>query len=143
LADAKKKHKHKHKKKKQKANFNDFGCVDVGNFCKNDDQCCSGVCEGDKCQAHDANGCQTGQNELICGGTNQVCISTDGKGGFCNTTTGNAGYCAAKDGVLCLACTKDADCVQFCGSRAACIVCQNAECGGTTICASAVTGGCL
>jgi hypothetical protein len=41
LAEARKKHKHK-----KKVKFNDLGCVDVGNFCQNDDQCCSGICTG-------------------------------------------------------------------------------------------------
>ena len=36
---AAKKHRQKHKKVRR----NDFGCVDVGHFCKNDGQCCSGI----------------------------------------------------------------------------------------------------
>ena len=60
-SQAKKKHKHKKKKVKR----NDFGCVDVGKFCKNDGQCCSGICEGKKnkkkCKAHDQSTCQPGQ----------------------------------------------------------------------------------
>jgi hypothetical protein len=135
VVDARKKHKHK---KKQKAKFNDFGCVDVGDFCKNDGQCCSGICEGKKCQAHDVNGCQTGQRETFCGGgADSRCTSADGSGGFCDTTTGNAGYCART--VTCAVCKKDADCVPFCGPRAACLPCPGEPCigfGVSTACAS-------
>ena len=53
-------------KKKKKAKFNKFGCVNVGDYCKNNNQCCSGRCEGKKgktrCSAHDSSTCQAGQN---------------------------------------------------------------------------------
>ncbi len=134
-----KEHKHKHHhKKKQKAKLNSFGCVDVGNFCKNDDQCCSSVCTGNKCLAHDVSSCQTGDVEAFCGGgADEFCIAAAGEGGFCDTTTGNAPYCAHD--AACFACTKDADCVPFCGSRAACVVCRGVACvsfGVATMCAS-------
>lgn len=95
LSDAKKTR--KRKKNKKKAKFNAFGCVNVGGFCKNDDQCCPGIYEGsnDKktCQAHDVSSCEAGDRESTCGGVDQSCIATDGSGGLCNTTTGNAAYC--------------------------------------------------
>lgn len=139
LADAKQNHKHTHKHtKKNKATFNAFGCVNIGNFCKNDDQCCSGVCTGNKCQAHDVSTCQTGDVEAFCGGgADEFCIAAAGEGGFCETTTGNAPYCAHDAAYF--ACAKDADCVPFCGSRAACVVCRGVACvsfGVATMCAS-------
>src|SRR4051794_8512906 len=89
LAEAKKKH---HHKKKKKVKFNDFGCVDVGRFCKNNDQCCSGICEGKKdkkkCQAHDESTCQAGQDS--CAGSPELCTTSAGGPGQCVQTTGNA-----------------------------------------------------
>jgi hypothetical protein len=38
----------KHKKRRKKIQRNAFGCVNVGSFCKNSGQCCSGVCQGKK-----------------------------------------------------------------------------------------------
>jgi hypothetical protein len=123
LTDAKKKHKHK---KKKKVKFNDFGCVNVGNFCKNSGQCCSGICQGKKgkkkCQAHDQSTCQTGQNLGECGGSaNVTCTSTAGTAGVCLTTTGQGEFCA--DEAVCFVCATDADCRVLCDTNAACIAC--------------------
>lgn len=113
------------KKNKKKAKKNEFGCVDVGKFCKNAGQCCSGICEGKKdkkkCQAHNESTCVNGQSEVGCGGTTVQCKTPSGDDGQCNTTTGKAGYCTA-DG-NCFACRKDADCIAQCGANAACIRC--------------------
>lgn len=131
----------KKKKRKKKIKRNSFGCVNVGMFCKNDDQCCSGICEGKKgkkkCKAHDAEGCQAGQKSADCGGIDVSCTSSAGKEGTCNATTGNAGYCL-NDGE-CFPCRKDADCQPFCGPAAACIVCADCEetstgCAGPSPC---------
>jgi hypothetical protein len=118
--------KHKKHKKKKKAKFNDFGCVNVGDFCKNSGQCCSGVCTGSKCQAHNASTCQPGQD--VCLGTGPLCDTDTGDLGECSITTGQASYCEAIGD--CFACKKDADCVAVCGEGAACIVCE-AECTAT------------
>jgi hypothetical protein len=144
--DAKKKRKRKKRKKRkhQRKNienkdvtFNEFGCVDVGGYCENAGQCCSGICEGQACQAHDASTCQAGQRQAFCGGEGDLCVAAAGEEGLCNTTTGNAPYCAHD--IACFACAKDADCIPFCGSRAACLVCPAPDCiarGITTVCAS-------
>jgi hypothetical protein len=123
------------KKSKKKVKFNDFGCVNVGSLCKNNGQCCSGICKGKKgkkkCKAHDQSTCLAGQT--ACGGAVIDCVTPLGQQGFCETTTGNAGYCQVDGG--CFACTKDADCVPFCGPEAACIVCENGcEEEGNTLC---------
>jgi hypothetical protein len=129
LAEAKKKHKQKKKIKR-----NDFGCVNVGGFCKNSGQCCSGICQGKKgkkkCQAHDTGNCQAGSD--TCLGTHVICTTSNGNlAGACYTTTGNAGFCAAAAG--CFLCQKDADCQPFCGPAAACVLCVDecADFGGT------------
>jgi hypothetical protein len=143
---AAKKRRHKHKKKIKR---NAFGCVNVGNFCKNDDQCCSGICQGKKgkkkCQAHDSSTCQAGTHEEECDlphGTNVPCVSSTGDSGLCDTTTGRGAYCEADGG--CFDCKKDADCVPFCGPQAACILCP--ECvpftGTGTSCVGPTDGGC-
>jgi hypothetical protein len=114
------------RKKKKKAKFNEFGCVNVGAYCKNSSQCCSGLCEGKKgkgrCIAHDTSTCLAGQSG--CDDVEGVaCVLNNGDiQGACETTTGNAPYCAALGG-SCFACAKDADCVPFCGPQAACTRC--------------------
>jgi hypothetical protein len=138
-AEAKKKHRHTHKKK---VTFNDFGCVNVGGFCKNDEQCCSGICRGKKdkrtCKAHDSGSCQAGQDSCMTGGSGVPCTTNTGSPGFCVSTTGAAEYCA-QDG-NCFACAKDADCVPICGPQAACIVCAACtETGGTACDGAACT----
>ena len=117
--------KKKRNKKKKKVTRNAFGCVEVGKFCKNSGQCCSGVCQGKKgkkkCQAHDASSCVAGED--VCDGLPVQCTTSTGdEEGICARTTGNASYCQ-RDGA-CRLCTKDADCVPFCGPQAACIVCE-------------------
>jgi hypothetical protein len=141
-ADAK-----KERKKKKKIKFNEFGCVNVGSFCKTGGQCCSGLCQGKKgkrrCQAHDGSTCEAGQTDGFCSGVvGEVgCVtSTDGNG-VCLTTTGNAPYCAISGG--CFPCKSDADCVPFCGPAGACIVCPaNCADAGGTMCAGQDSGSC-
>jgi hypothetical protein len=85
----------KKKKKKKKVKRNQFGCVNVGKFCKNDGQCCSGICKGKKgkkkCKRHDESTCQPGQD--FCLGVSVPCTTTAGFNGECTTTTGKAPYC--------------------------------------------------
>ena len=118
-ADAKRKKRKKKRRKKKKAKLNEFGCVDVGKFCKNDGQCCSGACEGNECQPHGESTCQPGQD--ICLGVEVPCVTETGQPGQCTTTTGEASYCFAEGD--CFPCSKDADCQAICGPQAACIVC--------------------
>jgi hypothetical protein len=135
-ADAKKKRK---RKKTPKLKLNAFGCVNVGGFCKNGGQCCSGICQGKKgkkkCQAHDASTCVVGQISTECGAAEDVaCTTSSGGEGTCTTTTGNAAYCFA-DGD-CFPCKKDADCQAFCGPQAACIPCVD-DCAEGSACVGA------
>jgi hypothetical protein len=121
----------KHKKRKnKKIRRNAFGCVNVGSSCKISGQCCSGICQGKqgkkRCQAHDEGSCQDNQDS--CGETAFPCTTSTGESGVCTITTGNAPYCNTTGG--CFPCRKDADCVPFCGSHAACMVCER-QCGAT------------
>jgi hypothetical protein len=122
------------KKQRKKIKRNNFNCVNVGDYCKNDGQCCSGICQGkkgkEKCKAHDVGGCQAGQSIGECGGTDVPCTSGSGESGTCFTTTGKAGYCHVSGN--CSVCRKDADCREKCGPQAACVLCADCpETGGT------------
>ena len=119
-------------KKRKKVKRNAFGCVNVGKFCKNAGQCCSGVCRGKKgkkkCKAHDAgDGCHAGDQTDSCGGTVAIgCMTATGEeDGLCNTTTGTAPYCSSEafGSFLCTDCSKDVECQELCGPAAACIRC--------------------
>lgn len=129
-----KRQKRRKRKTKQKITTNYFGCVDVGGFCQNASQCCSGICTGEKnqktCQAHGQDICQPGAT--ICHPPFVECTTANGNEGTCSTTTGNAGYCALRGD--CFPCRRDVDCEPFYGAGAACAIC--AECGITsgTVC---------
>ena len=117
--------KHKHKRKNKKVRRNEFGCVNVGGFCKSADQCCSGICEGKKdkkkCQAHDTGGCTLERN-LCFDSVTPLCAPE----GFCVVTTGNAPFCAKSEGgpdAFCQPCGRDLDCEELgFGAGAACVV---------------------
>ena len=127
-------------KKRKKPRLNEFGCVNVGGACfGKDDLCCSGLCAGKKpkkgkrdkrrCVGHDQGNCQPGQNScpaLV------ACEKSSGGAGNCFRTTGNAGFCTADLAAVDSpdSCTKDDDCVERCGSGAACIV----DCQGDPVC---------
>jgi hypothetical protein len=134
---AARKHKRKKRKKrknKQKITTNYFGCVDVGGFCQNADQCCSGICTGEKnqktCQAHNQSICQPGAN--VCAPPYIDCTTTDGDPGVCSTTTGNTGYCARSGD--CFPCKRDVDCEPIYGKGSACAICTVCGVTGGTIC---------
>ena len=114
------------KKRKKKVKRNGFGCVNVGGYCKNGGQCCSGICQGKKgkkkCQAHNTLGCQPGNLLTDCGGQNVDCPDY-GEGG-CTTTTGKAAFCYQWKFNLPSPCRRDADCKTE-GFKAACVLCGN------------------
>jgi hypothetical protein len=122
----------KKKKRKTKLVFNQFGCIDVGQPCGGkDSRCCSGVCDGDKpkkgkkdksrCVAHDAQDCQPGADSCA---TGAISCGPNANQRFCQRTTGKASFCAANGEGLCFDCKNDAECREFCGPRAACIICD-------------------
>ncbi len=103
--DARNKNK-KRKNDRPKPKPNEFGCLEVGDPCKSEDQCCSGVCDGKKgkraCRAHDTGTCkQDGQlvpcnNRTTCG-----CFRTTAGSDICSELFGPS---------ACAACQRDADC---------------------------------
>lgn len=151
-AKAKRKKRRKRRKKKNRKDdnaqpnvtLNAFGCVNTGDFCERADQCCSGLCTGSACQAHDASTCQAGQSDLFCkdGSTEVACTGGGGAAGLCATTTGNAGFCVTDR--QCVACKKDADCqsASVCGPGAACVTCVNCVDSGGTACVASGAAGC-
>jgi hypothetical protein len=123
-AEAKKKRKGKSKSKKPKSKPNAYGCLNVGATCANDDQCCSGVCEGKTCRAHHTGICQV-DYDLCTTGAAHVCnaVGTGDIACACVLTTGNAPFCGKSgDGITCHDCNQDADCEATSGPGAACIV---------------------
>lgn len=131
----------KKKRKPKQPKPNAFGCLNVGDACKNARQCCSSLCQGKKgkkrCRAHDTGTCSTGGQPGTCGGTDVACLTSLDKEGVCATTTGNAGYCVAAQ--FCFTCTTDGECQAaeggVLGPRAACIRCANCTDFGGTACA--------
>jgi hypothetical protein len=119
----------KRKRKKKKVKRNSFGCVNVGDFCRKNGQCCSGLCKRRKCEPHDADVCEA--EDDICKGNAASCTTATNNKGDCGRTTGNASYCGGEGD--CFPCKKDADCIPICGPLAACVVCESecAEAGGT------------
>lgn len=118
------------KKKHKKVKRNSFGCVNVGKYCKNDGQCCSGICSGKKrkhkCKPHDERTCQSGQD--FCHSVTTPCTTSADFEGLCAITTGKASYCFSDGG--CFPCVKDKDCEPTFGTGAACVIC--ADCLGET-----------
>jgi hypothetical protein len=130
-ASAKKK-KHKPKNTKPTLKRNAFGCVDVGGTCRgNDDNCCSGICEGEKprkgkkdtsvCVGHDNAGVCFPDSDSCTLGLDVPC-SLDNPACSCVLTTGNAGFCGDFSSDLCRTCTRDTDCQADLGPGAACVV---------------------
>jgi hypothetical protein len=130
----------KRKRRKKKPLENGFGCRSVGVACASASQCCSGICEGGQrkkgkqarktCRAHDTGGCRIEQDS--CSGEFFPCTATNGENGFCHVTTGNAPFCGVSSTTF--DCTKDEDCVDLCGSEAACVVCDNPDLGSFQVC---------
>jgi hypothetical protein len=109
--EAKKKRKRKKKDKKPKPN--EFGCLEVGDPCKSEEQCCSGICDGKKgkrkCRAHGAGTCRQDLTGL-CSDPPTLATCNDSETCFCLRTTANSNFCAELGQKLCTDCQKDADC---------------------------------
>jgi hypothetical protein len=128
----------KAKRRNAKIELNAYGCVNVGDFCRNAGQCCSGLCKGKKrrkrCRAHDSEGCEAGATSGLCavGLQDVACTTSRGAPGICYTTTGNAGICAVAhgDARLCRECAEDVECQALFGPGAACVPCPG-DCPAT------------
>jgi hypothetical protein len=107
--EAKKKRKRKKKDKKPKPN--EFGCLEVGDPCKSEEQCCSGICEGKRgkrtCRAHDTGTCDQDRPGYCAEGNPYLTLCNGGKG-VCYRTTAGSNVCV--DELHCAECQRDADC---------------------------------
>jgi hypothetical protein len=106
----------KRKKRNKKAKPNAFGCVNVGKFCKNDGQCCSGICEGKKgtrkCKAHGTGTCEQ-QGPEFCTAPELDLVLCNSAVCACIRTTAGSNFCfdiGAEAGSDCADCSTDADC---------------------------------
>jgi hypothetical protein len=108
------------RKAKQKIRRNEFGCVSVGSFCRNDAQCCTGLCDGKKgkrrCSGHGAGTCNQ-EAEGVCQSLNPISTACNNRADCaCFRTTGDSSVCAelfcVRPGCSeCAVCRSDADCV--------------------------------
>jgi hypothetical protein len=108
-----KKRRGKRRKKYEKPKPNAFGCLEVGDACKNVDQCCSGICQGKKCRAHDTGTCDQAFPG-VCAASNPILAACNNDQCFCFRTTGGSNVCAEGFGAelsQCADCSKDADCL--------------------------------
>jgi hypothetical protein len=115
-ADARKKRKRKKKAKKAKPNA--YGCLEVGDPCKNTSHCCSGICQGKKgkkmCQAHGAGTCDQAGPELCTTQNPAVVRCNNSANCACIRTTAGSNFCydaGAEAGGDCADCQQDSDCV--------------------------------
>ena len=113
-----------------------FGCLHVGEHCKDKSQCCSNRCKDGRCRAHNVGRCKAAKNVCVTG--KYGC----GEGScYCWRTTGGANFCGGNVSTdrVCMACTTDAECAAALDTPgAACIDLSGgcSECpGSTTLCA--------
>jgi hypothetical protein len=117
---------------KKKTKPNAFGCLEVGDPCQSEEQCCSGICDGKKgkrkCRAHGAGTCRQDLTGL-CSDPPTLATCNDSETCFCLRTTANSNFCAELGQKLCTDCQKDADCEALgLPSGSACLPTEGALC---------------
>jgi hypothetical protein len=132
-ADAKKK-----RKRKKKAKPNAYGCLEVGDPCKNAGHCCSGICQGKqdkrKCKAHGTGTCDQ-EGPGLCTAPNPELLLCDNSAECaCIRTTAGTKFCydmRSEAGTDCADCQKDADCETLgFPSGTACAAVSEGRCAG-------------
>jgi hypothetical protein len=102
------------KKPKTKPKPNRYGCLDVGDPCKRDGQCCSGICKGKpgkkRCRAHDTGTCPQ-RRPGLCDPHQPTVTPCNNETCVCLRTTADSNFCANANSVNCADCKKDADCL--------------------------------
>jgi hypothetical protein len=114
---------------------NAYGCLNVGAFCKNSSQCCSGICSGKKrkrkCQAVGQGTCAA-EVPGVCHPVTPLITICNNARCWCARTTGGAPFCANSVGtVSCDECRTDTDCVsRGFPAGSACVPWDGGLCGG-------------
>jgi hypothetical protein len=134
-ADAKKKRKRKRKDKHAKPN--EFGCLEIGDPCQSEEQCCSGICAGKKgqrkCRAHDTGTCVQGMPGL-CTAANPETTRCNNADCSCYRTTAGSNVCSSDDThdfEVCVDCQRDADCQELgFPPGSSCTVVSQGRCAG-------------
>jgi hypothetical protein len=106
----------KQKKRKLRAKPNAFGCLEVGDPCRNAGRCCSGICKGKKgkhtCRAHGVGTCSQDQPDWCSveslAEEHLELAACNGRKGLCIRTTAASNACINFH--ACADCKKDADC---------------------------------
>jgi hypothetical protein len=116
LAAARKRRKRK-KNKSKRPKPNAFGCLEIGDACKDADQCCSGICEVHKgkrsCRPHDTGICKQGKPGFCTADNPSTIVCNEAETCGCVETTAGSNVCALLDiyiDDLCADCKTDADC---------------------------------
>ena len=105
-----------------------FRCLDVGERCKDQSECCSSRCKRRRCRAHNVGTCTAAKDTCLTG------VQGCGNGRCnCYLTTGGAYFCSTGEG-QCMACTTDAECAERLGTPgAACIDVNHGDCSCSSI----------
>lgn len=122
-AKKKRKRKRKNHKKVQPPTPNEFGCLEVGDLCTSEDDCCSGVCEGSKgkktCRSHGTGTCYQDQvGYCLAEPDDAFIICNNSFNCFCYTTTAGSNFCGQgrslnDEDPRCADCQTDADCLSL------------------------------
>lgn len=130
------------KKKVKRPQPNAFGCLEVGDACSSEADCCSGICAGTKgkktCQAHGTGLCPQNHVGICLATADEIPVLKCGNSDlcFCYTTTAGSNFCGNRgprlgDMAACADCQKDADCAALgFPAGSACAVVGNGYCSG-------------
>lgn len=151
-SDARKKRKRKRKRKKKEQPSplppttpppppplpqtpNEYGCFEVGDPCTSAADCCSSICEGNVCRAHDTGICSQDKPGVCSATTTDVPTFVCGNDCYCFHTTAGSNYCAVPPAAVgspkCADCKKDADCLALgYPSGSACVPVALGHCSG-------------
>jgi hypothetical protein len=121
LVEAKTKRK-KRRKKEKTPQLNEFGCLEVGDACRSETDCCSGICAGAKgkkrCQAHGTGACPQNSVGICLATADEIPVLKCGNNDlcFCYTTTADSNFCGNRGPRVgnvesCADCQTDADCL--------------------------------